>query len=65
MYSPPIQLGEIMIYLKNLNGAVKEFKDGDTETVNAMLDSGRWERIAGRKDWSPYVEKKKSTKKSN
>ena len=52
-----------MIYLKNLNGAVKEFKDGDTLTVNAMLDSGRWERVAGRKDWSPYAEKKKSTKK--
>ena len=53
-----------MIYLKNLNGAVKEFKDNDTLTVDSMLDSGRWERVAGRKDWSPYVEKKKSTKKS-
>ncbi len=53
-----------MIYLKNLNGAVKEFKDGDTETVNSMLDSGRWERVAGRKDWSPYTEKKKTTKKA-
>ena len=54
-----------MIYLKNLNGAVKEFKDGDTETVNSMLGSGRWERIAGRKDWSSYVEPKKSTKKKS
>ena len=54
-----------MIYLKNLNGIVKEFKDGDTETVNAMLGSGRWERIEGRKDWTPYTaSKKKTTKKS-
>ena len=54
-----------MIYLKNLNGAVREFKDGDTKTVNAMLGSGRLERISGRKDWSPYVEPKKSTKKKS
>ena len=54
-----------MIYLKNLNGAVREYKDGDTGTVDAMLDSGRWERIAGRKDWPPYTApKKKTTKKS-
>ena len=52
-----------MIYLKNLNSQVKEYKDGDTETVAALLDSGRWERITGRKDWSPYVAPKK-TKKS-
>ena len=49
-----------MIYLKNLNGAVKEFKDNDTLTVDALVGSGRWERISGRKDWSPF---KKATKK--
>ena len=54
-----------MIYLKNLNGAVREYKDGDTGTVDALLGSGRWERIEGRKDWTPYTaSKKKTTKKS-
>tara|TARA_R100000808_G_C2117447_1_gene129667 strand:- start:313 stop:477 length:165 start_codon:yes stop_codon:yes gene_type:complete len=53
-----------MIYLKNLNGIVREFKDGDTSTVDSLIDSGRWERIAGRKDWSPYNEKKKASKKA-
>ena len=55
-----------MIYLKNLNNQVKEFKDSDTGTVDAMMDSGRWARVSGRKDFTPYTEPKaaKTTKKS-
>ena len=53
-----------MIYLKNLNSQVKEYKDSDTETVAALLDSGRWERITGRKDWTPYVAPKSSKEAS-
>ena len=54
-----------MIYLKNLNGAVKEFKDYDTLTVDALVGSGRWGKISGRKDWTPFKTsaKKKTTKK--
>ena len=34
-----------MIYLKNLNSQVKEFKDTDTKTIDVMVDSGRWIRV--------------------
>ena len=53
-----------MIYLKNLNSQVKEFKDSDTKTVDACVDSGRWTRVKGLKDWTPYSAPKKTTKKS-
>jgi len=53
-----------MIYLKNLNGQVREYKDTDTKTVSAFIDSGRWERVKGRKDSSPCVVAKKSVKKA-
>ena len=52
-----------MIYLKNLNSQVREFKDRDTKTINAMVDSGRWLRIQDRKDMTPYSAPKKATKK--
>ena len=54
-----------MIYLKNLNGQVKGYKDTDTKTVEALLDSGRWEKVKGLKDLSPYVVAKQSTKKAS
>ena len=54
-----------MIYLKNLNGAVREYKDHDTSTVDALVGSGRWERISGRKDWTPYKAPAKKTTKKN
>ena len=53
-----------MIYLKNLNSQVKEFKDSDTRTVDSMIDSGRWVRVKGLKDCTPYSVSKKTTKKS-
>ena len=54
-----------MIYLKNLNSQVKEFKDRDTKTVDSMIDSGRWIRVQGRKDMTPYSAPKKATKKKS
>jgi hypothetical protein len=52
-----------MIYLKDLNNNVKEFKDSDTKTVEALIGSGRWKRCAGRKDTTDYIEVKKAVKK--
>tara|TARA_Y100001973_G_C5192824_1_gene332128 strand:- start:1029 stop:1226 length:198 start_codon:yes stop_codon:yes gene_type:complete len=52
-----------MIYLKDLNNNIKEFKDSDTKTVEALLNSNRWTRCSGRKDLSDYVEVKKAAKK--
>ena len=52
-----------MIYLKNLNSQVREFKDRDTKTVDEMVSSGRWIRVQGRKDMAPYSAPKKVTKK--
>ena len=52
-----------MIYLKNLNGQVREYKDSDTKTVKNMIDTGRWVRVNGLKDPSPFVEPKKAAKK--
>tara|TARA_R110000824_G_scaffold111491_2_gene259981 strand:+ start:2148 stop:2318 length:171 start_codon:yes stop_codon:yes gene_type:complete len=54
-----------MVYLKNLNGQVKEYKDHDTKTANSLLDSGRWSRVKGIKDMSPYKEAKKKSKKKS
>ena len=53
-----------MIYLKNLNGQVKEMKDRDTRTIDSMVDSGRWARVKGLKDSTPYSSPKKATKKT-
>ena len=54
-----------MIYLKNLNSQVKEFKDRDTTTVDEMVDSGRWTRVSGLKDMTPYSAPKKTAKKKS
>jgi len=60
----PYYKGEFMIYLKNLNSQVKGYKDNDTRTVNTLLDSGRWTRVKGLKDCTPYSAPKKAKKKS-
>jgi len=52
-----------MIYLKNLNSQVREFKDRDAKTVDEMMGSGRWTRVSGLKDMTPYSAPKKATKK--
>ena len=53
-----------MIYLKNLNSQVKEFKDSDMRTVDVLIDSGRWEKVVGLKDTTPLSIPKKVVKKS-
>jgi hypothetical protein len=53
-----------MIYLKNLNSQVREFKETDMRTVDSMVDSGRWARVKGLKDWTPYSKPKKTKKKA-
>ena len=53
-----------MIYLKNLNGQVRVYKDTDTKTVDSLVDSGRWTRVKGLKDLTPYSKPKKAKKKS-
>ena len=52
-----------MVYLKNLNSQVKVFKDHDMRTINGLIDSGRWKRVKGLKDSTPYSEPKKKKKK--
>ena len=54
-----------MIYLKNLNSQVREFKDRDTKTVDEMMGSGRWIRVSGLKDMTPYSAPKKTAKKKS
>ena len=53
-----------MIYLKNLNGQVKEYKDHDIKTVDHLLSTGKWTRIKGLKDWTDYSSSKTYKKKS-
>jgi len=52
-----------MIYLKDLNNNIKEFKESDTKTVDALISTGRWVKCSGRKDFSVLNEPKKATKK--
>ena len=55
-----------MIYLKGKsNGQIKEYKDGDTSTVEDLLGTGNWVRVKGRKDPADYVAPKKKTKKAS
>jgi hypothetical protein len=54
-----------MIYLKGKNsGQVREYKDGDTSTVDDLLGTGNWVRVQGRKDTTIYSAPKKSKKKT-
>ena len=54
-----------MIYLKNFSLQVREYKDTDTKKVDELLASGRWTRVKGKKDLTPYVEPKAVKKSSN
>ena len=54
-----------MIYLKDKrHGQVKEYKDGNTDTVEDLLATGKWLKVTGRKDYAPYVAPKKTKKSS-
>ena len=56
-----------MIYLKAVNGQVKTYKDHDMKTIESLLTTGKWARVEGLKDVTPYsnpkAAKKKATKK--
>tara|TARA_Y100000593_G_C4279934_1_gene322214 strand:+ start:1236 stop:1409 length:174 start_codon:yes stop_codon:yes gene_type:complete len=54
-----------MIYLKNFARQVREYKDTDTKKVDELLASGRWTRVQGKKDLTPYVKPKANKKPSN
>ena len=45
-------------------GKHQEVRDYD-DSMKAHLEGNGWSRVTTRDDWSPYVEKKKSTKKSS
>ena len=52
------------VWLKDLNNNVKQYKENDKKTIDALISSGRWSRIKNRRDLSPYVETKKTKKLS-
>ena len=51
------------VWLKDLNNNVRQYKENDTNTINALIASGRWIKIKGRRDLSDYIDSKKVTKK--
>ena len=51
-----------MIYLKNIGGNIAVLKDSDTKEAKNLLESGLWERVKSRKDYSSYSKPKKATK---
>tara|TARA_R100000152_G_C6617435_1_gene69282 strand:- start:234 stop:410 length:177 start_codon:yes stop_codon:yes gene_type:complete len=51
------------VYLKNINGEVRDFKNIDEKSLKNLLDSNEWVRVNGRKDITPYTEVKKKAKK--
>ena len=38
------------IWLKDLNNNVKQYKENDKKTIDALISSGRWSRIKNRRD---------------
>ena len=54
-----------MIYLKNFSLQVREYEDTGTKKVDELLASGRWTRVQGKKDLTPYVKPKTVKKSSN
>ena len=51
------------VYLKNISGEVRDFKNIDEKSLRNLLDSSEWTRINGLKDMSPYTTPKKKAKK--
>jgi len=51
------------VYLKNISGEVRDFKNIDEKSLRNLLDSSEWTRIKGLKDMTPYSAPKKATKK--
>jgi len=51
------------VYLKNVSGEVRDFKNIDDKSLKNLLDSSEWTRIKGLKDMTPYTAPKKTAKK--
>ena len=51
------------IWLKDLNNNVKQYKESDKKTIDALISSGRWTQVEGRRNLSPYTKTKKTDKK--
>ena len=51
------------VYLKNMSGEVRDFKNIDDKSLKNLLDSSEWTRIKGLKDMTPYTAPKKQAKK--
>tara|TARA_R100000808_G_C2133733_1_gene142412 strand:- start:186 stop:362 length:177 start_codon:yes stop_codon:yes gene_type:complete len=51
------------IYLKNVSGEVRDFKNIDEKSLRYLLDSSEWIRVVGLKDMTPYESPKKKAKK--
>ena len=51
------------IYLKNVSGEVRDFKNIDEKSLKNLLNSSEWTRVAGLKDMTPYESPKKKAKK--
>ena len=47
------------VYLKNISGEVRDFKNIDEKSLRNLLDSSEWIRIKGLKDMTPYTTPKK------
>jgi len=52
------------VYLKNISGEVRDFKNIDDKSLRNLLESSEWTRINGLKDMTPYKEEKKAKKKA-
>ena len=50
------------VWLKDLNNNVRQYKENDTNTINALITSGRWMKIKSRRDLSDYLSLKKLQK---
>ena len=51
------------VYLKNMSGEVRDFKNIDDKSLKNLLDSSEWTRIKGLKDMTPYTASKAKAKK--
>ena len=51
------------VYLKNISGEVRDFKNIDDKSLKNLLDSSEWTRIKGLKDMTPYTAPKAKAKK--
>tara|TARA_Y100001938_G_C7979980_1_gene373895 strand:+ start:166 stop:357 length:192 start_codon:yes stop_codon:yes gene_type:complete len=51
------------VWLKDLSNNIRQYKESDKKTIDSLISSGRWTRVKGRRDLSPYSEAKKTAKK--